>query len=335
MHVSKEPIIVLGDAILDVYITGKASRLSPEAPVPVIEVQETVYRLGGAANVASNIKHLGGTPILIGAQGDDTHGGLLGHHLYNKRIANENVTIPNRRQTVKTRIVAGTQQIARLDEETTVPLTPHEESLIIKRLLDVTSTMSVSGIVVADYAKGVVSQSILRATMEIASTKHIPVFLDPKVSHRDIYPQHLTILTPNAKEAAGLARMPATDDNDEAVKDAAAVLLMRYDCKYILVTRGEHGMSLCSYSKHSEDGLKEVRIHTTAQHVFDVSGAGDTVIAALALMYVSGCEMSQAASIANLAAGVVVGKHGTAVVTAVELEDAIINNERVMQVNRK
>ncbi len=316
MQITNKIVLVIGDLMLDVYIHGTAVRLSPEAPVPIISKEYIENRLGGAGNVAANIKSLGGRTYLIGVIGKDTAGGVLSETLWANGIRPSAVIASSGRVTsVKTRIIANKQQIARLDTENATELSQQTKTYLCDNIRAVCSgSEEIGAIVVSDYAKGVISEQILLAINSQAALFGIPVFLDPKVTHAGLY-HGVTVVTPNQHEAEGLSGIRIVDKI--SLEKAGRTIVSLYGCKYVLITRGEHGMAL-----FSEEGPVMLDIPTAAKTVYDVSGAGDTVIATLALGYASGMSIRDAAWMANRAAGVVVGKAGTATITKEELEEA-------------
>lgn len=310
----KKPILVVGDIILDEYLYGQATRISPEAPVPVVKFTGRSVNLGGAGNVAANIATLGGNVRLVGLIGSDAEG-LAVNMLTSAYGINCRWRAASDRPTIKkTRIIANGQQVSRIDVENTAPLTDAERETITEHF---TFTDDIAAVVVSDYAKGVIDTIVLDALVKRAEQYNIPVFLDPKVSNDYRYRGNgFCCITPNELEARGLASMI---DATWSLNTVGDLLLRLYNCKNLLITRGEEGMTLfeafnSGYNRHD--------IPTAAREVFDVSGAGDTVIATLALAYASGYPMITAARIANVAAGIVVGKKGTATVSLVELLDA-------------
>jgi D-beta-D-heptose 7-phosphate kinase/D-beta-D-heptose 1-phosphate adenosyltransferase len=308
---SRAPVLVVGDLILDRFVQGAVRRISPEAPIPVVEVTGERRVVGGAANVAHNILALGGKVTLLGAVGEDRHGDSLRALLAQLGLDPEGaLRVPGRITTVKTRIIAQHQQVVRVDRETREPLDEELwESLEIRIRERLSSHRA---LVVSDYAKGIFTASRLKTLGRLAQETGIPYVVDPKPAHFP-YPG-ATVVTPNRQEAAAIyGRTFATK---ELVR-VAADLFGRTDWDAILFTLGEEGMALAH-----RDGSVE-RIFARVREVFDVTGAGDTVVAALALALASGIPLLDAARLANAAAGVVVGKPGTAVCSAQELAEAL------------
>jgi rfaE bifunctional protein kinase chain/domain len=313
---AEKQLLVVGDIMADEYIWGSVSRLSPEAPVPVVEVKSETVRLGGAGNVAANIRSLGGTPILVGVVGNDPPGKRLVDQLEAAGIKSDGVVVDRTRPTtIKTRVVAGSQQIVRFDRESSMDLSKD----VTERLLAfvVEHLRMADGVVISDYAKGVISKRVAQRIFPLARRQRKVIVVDPKVHHLHLY-KGATVVTPNHHEAAAFARVPLSDE--QHLFEVGSTLQQKLGVSAVLVTRGEQGMSLF------EDG-RVTHIPTAAKEVYDVTGAGDTVIAALGLALASGATMREAAVIANHAAGVVVGKVGTATVGLQELLDAL--KERV------
>jgi len=309
-------ILVVGDVMLDRYVTGVVSRISPEAPVPVVQVRDEQARPGGAANVALNIKSLGGQVVMAGLVGQDQPAAELLLLLSGNDIDGAGVVSgPSRRTTVKTRVVAERQQIVRIDTEEPDIVDEEHQTLFLERLETVFD--GVTGVIIEDYGKGVVSQEVVDAVLKRAREHELPVALDPNYNHRLDFTS-LALATPNYVEACAAAAVPAEplsqDPGDTAtLRQVAEKLLEAWHCQLLIITLGPHGMYLVSNQEGPEI------IPTRAQEVFDVSGAGDTVIAAATLALASGAGKRTAAIVANHAAGVVVGKLGTATCDADEL----------------
>lgn len=302
-------ILIIGDLILDHYIFGKVLRISPEAPVPIVEVTEESYRLGGSANVANNIVSLGGRVELAGVVGRDKEADLLKEQCLIKGISFKGVINTDKPTTVKTRIIAHHQQVVRFDKEDTRLLSRKEgEALIsfIKMHKDV-----YDGIIISDYKKGVITEQLVREIVKNYKGKFIAV--DPKVGNFHFY-KNSSIITPNKKEASDGAGIDIVDER--TLIKAGKELINSLHLQALLITRGEEGMSLFQRDKKS---VRITHIPATAKKVFDVTGAGDTVIATFCLSYLSGASMEDSARIANYAAGIVVGHVGTATVTVDEL----------------
>lgn len=309
----KAAVLVIGDLVMDQFIWGKVRRISPEAPVPVVEVNSESLMLGGAANVVNNIHSLGGKVLVCGVIGKDDMGKNLIHELRLKGIASDGVIVENNRPTsVKTRIIAHSQQVVRFDREKKDKIELDTMQTIVDYAKEKIDFVNV--VVISDYAKGVISEDLVEEIIAIARKKNKPVAVDPKVSHFDFY-KDATIVTPNNDEASQASGVDI--ENDKSLLRAGEVLLNKLGSDAVLITRGEHGMSLF------ENSGSITHIPTVAQEVYDVSGAGDTVIGTVALCLASGANFREAAVISNFAAGIVVGKVGTATVAPKELKDAM------------
>lgn len=299
-------ILVVGDLILDCYIWGNVNRISPEAPVPVVEVKNDTFMLGGAANVADNIIALGGKATVVGIAGKDRAGDILRELLYERSVECA-IFEDSRPTTIKTRVIANNQQIVRFDKE--------DSSRISSKLLNnITGSLKKAisnhdAVIISDYKKGVISSELVSRILAVTKAQKKFVAVDPKVGHFHCY-KGVSLLTPNLSEASHGA---AIDIKDEATLiKAGKTLIKKLSTNAVLITRGEQGMSL--FEKE-----RVVHIPTVARHVFDVTGAGDTVIAAFTLAHASGARMEEAATIANHAAGIVVGEVGAAVATPEKL----------------
>jgi rfaE bifunctional protein kinase chain/domain len=306
-------ILVLGDLILDRFIWGSVSRICPEAPVPVVEIKTESTRLGGAANVAANIRSLGGIPHAIGIIGDDPEGRQLRDGFRSIGSPVNGLIVDKRRPTsIKTRIIAHHQQVCRTDREDRSPL-PH--SVQVKVVDKFKKTIkNVDAVIVSDYAKGFISPSLLRQTLPRAGAAGKKVCVDPKMVDFSLY-SPATVVTPNVSEIEQATGIPISGKHNLA--RAVNKILGLPGIEHLLVTRGEEGMALF------RTGFRPSYIPTVAREVFDVTGAGDTVISSLALGLVSGLSVLEASVLSNIAAGIVVGKLGTASVTTVELMEGI------------
>lgn len=311
----KTRILVVGDIVLDHYIWGNVSRISPEAPVPVVRVTRENMLLGGAANVVNNIHALGGVVSVCGVIGHDEAGRQLLHLLHTQGLLTDGLIVDSSRPTtIKTRIIAHSQQVVRFDRETKERVGRDTH----KRIFDFVKQRINEGLdalVLSDYCKGVVTRELVRDIVRLAKKNKVIVSVDPKVSHFGMY-SGVTILTPNINEASIGSKIEI--DNEQALLKAGALLLKRLKCDAVLITRGEQGMSLF------EQGGGVTHIPTVAREVFDVTGAGDTVIGALTLAMAAGASKVDAARISNYAAGLVVGVVGTATVKPEELKQRIM-----------
>ncbi len=310
----KSRVIVVGDVMVDQYVWGSVSRISPEAPVPVVNVTRETLLLGAAANVANNIRSLGGEVELCGVIGSDDAGRRLQRMLRDRSIAADGLVVePGRATTIKTRVIAHHQQVVRFDRETKDGIGKETHRRILERL-HARVGKGLDAVVISDYCKGVVTKDLVRDIVRLARKRGIIVSVDPKVSHFGMY-SGVTVLTPNTKEAALGAKIDITDD--ASLLRAGKGILGKLSSAAVLITRGEHGMSLF------ERGGRITHIPTVARDVFDVTGAGDTVISALTLALASGAGLVDAAKIANYAAGIVVGIVGTATVAPQQLLERI------------
>ncbi|MCG0999185.1 MAG: D-glycero-beta-D-manno-heptose-7-phosphate kinase [Acetobacter persici] len=302
MDFSSVSVLCLGDVMLDRFLYGTMERISPEAPVPVLLLESRREMPGGAGNVANNIISLGGRAILVGLVGQDEAGAVLREALSQQdRVVDATVRTTARPTICKTRFIAVHQQVVRADEESRVPLQP-EEAEALCRAIDA-QIDQVQAVVVSDYGKGVCSPAVLTHVFAMARARSIPVFVDPKTADYTQY-RGATCITPNAKELALASGMPVV--TEEQAELAARTVMAHADAAAILATRSEKGMMLVR-----RDG-PVLSVPARAREVFDVSGAGDTVIATMALGVGAGMTFEQAMRVANAAAGVVVGKLGTA-----------------------
>ncbi|MCE9614190.1 MAG: hypothetical protein K8T26_07930 [Lentisphaerae bacterium] len=309
-------ILVVGDVMLDRYVSGSVARISPEAPVPVVLVTRDQSRPGGAANVAANIRSLGGAAMMAGLIGEDAAAGDLKRVLADRGIATDGlVSDPRMHTTVKMRILAERQQVVRVDYENPDVVDESLVARLCRRIAEVVP--QVDGVIVEDYSKGVVRQAVVDAIMQATRGTRILVGLDPK-DNRDLSFPALTLATPNYSEACVAAGLPYKPLGDEPLKNpvlikAGEILMAKWNCTLLVITLGPHGMYLLSRTE------PPLHIPTVAREVFDVSGAGDTVIATAMLALASGAGNRLAATVANVAAGVVVAKVGTATCSADEL----------------
>ena len=307
---SKARILVIGDIILDKYFHGNVTRISPEAPVPVILKQYEKTVPGGAANVANNLRKLGNKVLLLGIAGNDNNGWLLSSILKDENIATD-VVMGDNPTVTKIRIIGEHQQICRLDIEKNTPLTDKVKKELIKAIGNQIKAHDL--VVISDYDKGVVNPESGAFITEEAKKHGIPVIIDPKKKDWTMY-KGATLVTPNLKEFKEICHRLQLDDDDligsgKYVKD-------RFRLENLLITLSDKGMMLIT-----KEGYQ--RIETVKKEVFDVSGAGDTVIATLAACLASGYDMQKSVEVANIAAGIVVGKFGTAPVMIDELQEAV------------
>ncbi len=301
-------VLVLGDVMLDQFLWGKVTRISPEAPVPVVEIASETFHLGGAANVAANVRALGGEAIVAGIVGDDSAGARVRAALAEAGIGDALRLAAGRPTTVKTRIVAHHQQVVRADREAPGEIDGALERAVLEGVR--AALPSAGAVIVSDYHKGVITSAVMKSVMTLARRRGLPVLVDPKVAHFGLY-RGVDLVTPNQTEAEQASGVRIRGESD--LLAAGEQILRRLRSGAALITRGEHGMALF------EPGQRPLQIPTAAREVFDVTGAGDTVIATLGLARCAGAAWPAAARLANLAAGVVVGKVGTATATPEEV----------------
>ena len=304
-------VVVFGDVMLDEFVWGEVTRISPEAPVPVVDIRRESVRLGGAANVLANLIALGALASVVGVVGHDRAGervlaaleeaGALG-------AAGGLIIDESRPTTTKTRIIAHNQLVVRADRERRTPVDAATEEHLIEVLG--AALREADAFVVSDYDKGAVTPRVLAEILPRATERGIPVLVDPKIRNFDAY-RPATLVTPNHHEALRLTN--TEDDTDAGMAHAARLIRERLNCESVLITRGEHGMMLL------EGEAAPVYVATVAREVYDVTGAGDTVIATLAAALAARASLVEAATLANHAAGIVVGKVGTATASRSEL----------------
>lgn len=301
-------ILVIGDLMVDRYIWGKVRRISPEAPVPVVEITDEELLLGGAANVAHNVMSLGGKVYIAGAIGRDDTGKILINKLHEKGFNTDGIIIDGTRPTtVKTRVIAHSQQVVRFDKEVKSDISRPTRSMLLEYVKS--CLPKVKGIIISDYCKGLITKKLIKRILELAGPR-VFIATDPKIGHFDYY-KGLSFITPNINEASFGSGIDITDG--KTMIAAGKLLLKKLQCKAVIITRGNEGMTVF------EKNGRTTNIPTCAREVYDVSGAGDTVIATLTLCHAAGANLKDAAIIANHAAGIVVGKMGTAVTTRKEV----------------
>ena len=309
MDFSAISVLCVGDVMLDRYVHGEMERISPEAPVPVLRLTRTREMAGGVGNVASNILSLGGRAVLVGLIGQDPLGGALRAIVAAQGCVTDGLVASASRPTIcKTRFIAANQQVVRTDEESRLALQPDEAQALCAAIDRHIGAAAV--LVLSDYGKGVCAPAVLAHAIARARARGIAVFVDPKSNDFSRY-ANATCITPNARELAAASGLPV--DSEAAVAEAARAVMRQAGSMAILATRSEQGMMLV------EAGGAVLSVPARAREVFDVSGAGDTVIAAMALAHAGGHSLGQAMRIANAAAGVVVGKLGTATADIVEV----------------
>lgn len=306
-------VLVLGDLMLDRFVFGTVSRISPEAPVPVVEIRDESAYLGGAGNVAANIAAMGGIPVPVGILGNDDDGAQLRDGLRAIGAPLGGLVVDAGRPTsVKTRIIANHQQVCRTDQEDRSPITPRVELRVARKFRSLLP--SADAVIVSDYAKGLLTPALLRRTIPFAAGAGKIVCVDPKQKDFSVY-RPAAVITPNTAELERAAGIAITGDRD--LVRAGRKVVRQAGIRHLLVTRGDAGMAL--FAKGS--GVSH--IPTVAREVFDVTGAGDTVIAFLALGLTAGLGVLESAVLANIAAGIVVGKLGTASASPDDLAAAL------------
>jgi len=318
-RLSKVKVLVLGDLIVDAYLEGTVERISPEAPVPVLEHKKLTHRLGGAANVALNLSSLGIEVSLAGLVGDDDLAAIFRNILSENKISGNCVVAdPSRPTSLKTRVIAGHQQLLRIDQERLGDLS---ESLAESMFGKMASELAhFDAIIISDYGKGVIHAGTFARLQKLLAGKKIVSVLDPKKKNFSIYKGVVDTMTHNHHEASDDSGLPC--DSDAEVCLAGPRLIEKHSLKSTLITRGAKGMAL--FTREGECHL----IPSFARSVFDVSGAGDTVIAVFAAARAAGADLKTAAILANHAAGVVVSKFGTATLTMDELREEIRSREK-------
>ena len=310
---SKVNILVVGDIMMDRFIWGKVSRISPEAPVPVVAVEKETFLLGGAANVVNNIHALGGNVTLCGVVGDDEMGEKIIKKLTETKIGLQGIFVEQGRQTsTKTRIIAHHQQLVRIDRETT----DHPRASTSRNLTEFLkkNIEGFDGIILSDYGKGLLTKELIRTTIRKARETKKLIMVDPKLKNFFYY-KGATVVTPNAAEASAASSILINDLS--SLKSAGRMLLKKLGCDVLVITRGEEGMAIF------EPRQGPFLVPTVAKEVYDVTGAGDTVIGTMVLALGAGARVTEAAKLANYAAGIAVGKIGTATVSQEELIKAI------------
>lgn len=300
-------ILVLGDLMMDKYIWGDVTRISPEAPIPVVVTKNDTSCLGGAGNVGHNLQSLGAIPILSGIVGKDKAGDWVRKTVSDNRGIFVSKTRPT---TVKTRVIAHHQHVVRVDREEKKPISARLTDKVYKFI----QQEKFDALIISDYNKGLVTDSLLKKVLSFAKREKIPVCVDPKLEHFFSF-SPVTMMTPNHLEAEKIVHHACLTDRE--VEKAGATILSKISTKYLILKRGERGLSVF------ERGKKAMHIPTLAKEVYDVTGAGDTVIAVSSLALVAGASIRDAALLANIAAGIVVGKLGTASLTSDELISAL------------
>lgn len=312
-------ILIVGDVMLDRYLYGRVSRISPEAPVPVLDYEKTDHRLGGAANVALNVTAMGGEVALIGLVGDDEEGKIFRSLLRGADMDDAGVvSVENRCTTLKTRVMARTHHLLRVDREDKSPLDHSAEILLLDRISQYVDGEIFDGVILQDYNKGVLTKNIIQETIERARKRMIPVFVDPKIDHIPEF-RHCTVFKPNLHEAEKILGKKIKLDQ-EGLKNAAESLQEILSHSITLITLSDKGLYI------NEKGGKDFWIPSVPQEVADVCGAGDSVISALALSYLTGADTEVMAKIANIAGHVACRYPGVVPVRHAQLKAEILKN---------
>jgi rfaE bifunctional protein kinase chain/domain len=306
-------IAVIGDMMLDCYFRGDVKRISPEAPVPVIEVENEFFRFGGAANVALNILKLGGTPVPIGIIGNDNDGSVFTSLLKEFKMMSDGIIVDDLRPTTaKTRVIAGDQHVVRIDKESKKDLSAKTEEKLFNFLSS--QIKNLDGIILQDYNKGVLTISLIKKIIKLANEKNVLITVDPKFNNFFEY-KNVTVFKPNRKEAEDILAMKIKTDAD--IKKAGKIIMDKLKAENILLTLGAEGIAVF------ERGKKEKKMPTKARKVADVSGAGDTVIATLTMALAAGENIFEASYLANYAAGIVCEEVGIVPIEADRLFEIV------------
>lgn len=305
-------ILVIGDVMLDKYIWGEVTRISPEAPVQIVNVVKEEYVPGGASNVAANIAELGAKVWMVGVVGNDETRNKLINEIAKKRINSDYlISDPEKRTILKVRVFGRNQQLLRFDYEKKGDISSSTEEKLLSSVKKIIS--EIDAIIISDYAKGTITKSLMENLKSISSKSSMKIIVDPKPEHKEFY-KNVTLITPNTTEAKKMIGLSEEDEEDIGIIGKKLLKEMNSN---VLITRSEKGMSL-----FEKDG-RTLNIPTFAKEVYDIIGAGDTSVAALALALASGASLEESAIIANHAAGITVGKVGTSTVTAEELKRSI------------
>jgi rfaE bifunctional protein kinase chain/domain len=309
-------IAVVGDMMLDGYFWGDVKRISPEAPVPVLEVEEEFFRFGGAANVALNVLTLGGIPVPVGVIGKDSYGKIFSSLLNEKKIEETGIIIDDERPTTtKTRVIANSQHVVRIDKESKAYISNKIEQQILSFIES--SVGSIDGIILQDYNKGILTPALISKIISLANKKNILITVDPKFENFFEY-KNVTVFKPNRKETESVLGIRIKSDDD--ISSAGKTLLHKLNSNYVLLTLGEGGIAVF------ERGDKERRMPTKARKVADVSGAGDTVISTLTIALASGADIYESSFLANYAAGIVCGEVGIVPIDKEKLFETVLKD---------
>ena len=307
-------ILVIGDVMIDAYLWGSVNRISPEAPVPIVSVTKRENRLGGAANVALNLKSLGADPIICSVIGDDESGDLYSNLMQNNLLSTKGLVVANRRKTTKkTRVISGGQHLLRVDDEVSYHLSDKEEMELIATISDIIKKNEILAIVFEDYDKGIISDNLIKKITSIAKAKSIPTTVDPKKNNYNLYTD-ITLFKPNFKEFVEGAKLEILKADTEGIFKHAKKMISEKNIKYVFVTLSELGVFICDKNEY-------FLIPAEYRQITDVSGAGDTVISVATLLLAQGYKMKEIAEISNKAGGIVCEKVG---VVSINKEDLLI-----------
>lgn len=311
-------IAVVGDMMLDIYYWGDVKRISPEAPVPVVEVENEFFRFGGAANCALNIASLSGIPEPIGVIGYDSFGTIFSSLLSDSNISAKGIMVDETRPTTaKTRVIADKQHVVRIDKESKLSLNSNLNEKMLNHLEEIIGTLD--GIILQDYNKGVLTESLIRSIIKLAKNKNVIITVDPKFHNFFAY-KNVTVFKPNRKEAEDVLGIKIKSDKD--ISNAGNELLEKLNAVYVLLTLGSEGIAVFEKDK------SERRMPTKARRVADVSGAGDTVISTLTMALASGADIFEAAYLANYAGGIVCEEIGIVPIESDKLFNTIIQENK-------
>lgn len=321
-NIANTKILVVGDVMLDRYWWGSVNRISPEAPVPIVQMEKMSLVAGGAANVAANLAGLGAAPYLFGIKGSDAEADLMTDILDQAGITNHSITpISGRKTTIKTRIVAHSQHVVRIDQESSEPLSNADADGILLQISAILD--NIDAVIISDYAKGFLTDHLLGRLIETVRSSGKLLIVDPKGRDFLRY-KGASVITPNRKEAADAAALDL--DQPDLVSRSGAMLMESLDLDALLITEGENGMTLF------QKDVESTHLESLARNVYDVTGAGDTVIATFAAAAATGAAFIDCAQLANAAAGLVVGKIGTTKVTKQMVADYLSSEENVKQI---
>ncbi len=317
-EVKNKKIAIIGDIMIDKYVWGSVNRISPEAPVPVVDIDHEMERLGGAANVGNNVAVMGGIPLVCGVIGKDNNASKMLSLFKEQNFMTEGIIEDKSRvTTVKTRVIANNQQVVRTDKESKIGIAKEIENKFLKNFEEIIP--SVDGIIIEDYNKGLITEEIIKNVTRLARKYNKIITVDPKYNNFYEY-NNVTVFKPNVKETEEAVGFKMVDD--ERVKVAGKMLMSRLNCENVIITRGSKGMMVFSGTGTINN------IPTTARKVHDVSGAGDTVIAVLTMMLTAGCSIMEASTIANHAAGIVCSEVGVVPVEPEKLMETVADFSR-------